>query len=125
MRGITLNSQDLSLSESNRFEQVQFGGCPAEVVSGVRFMGDGMAEFQPYMAPIISVAFHFKTEQLAGILFEVPCTNQPANNQYLYCSDIRIGRITYQCHLWWFLFGGGGRDEMSISHFRRLLGHTM
>lgn len=82
MRGIILNGQDLSLSESNRFEQVQFGGCPAEVVSGVRFMGEGMAEFQPYMAPIISVAFYFKTEQLAGVLFEVPCTHQPANNHF-------------------------------------------
>lgn len=71
MRGITLNGQALSLSESTRFDQVQFGGCPAEVVDGVRFMGEGLAEFQPYTAPIISVAFHFKTEQLAGILLEV------------------------------------------------------
>ena len=71
MRSITLNGQALSLSESTHFEQVQLGGCPAEVVNGVRFMGEGLAEFQPYTAPIISVAFYFKTEQLAGILFEV------------------------------------------------------
>ena len=71
MRGVALNGQSLSLSESTRSEQVHFGGCPAEVVSGVRFMGEGLAEFQPYTAPIVSVDFSFKTEQIAGILLEV------------------------------------------------------
>ena len=87
MRGITLNGQSLSLSESTRSEQVQFGGCPAEVVSGVRFMGEGLAEFQPYSAPIISIAFSFKTEQLAGILLEV-LLHPSAEHVFVLCCGI-------------------------------------
>ena len=68
-----MNGETLILSEGSvaNYTMVTFGGCPQDVVSGVRFMGDGLAEFDTLQSPVYLASFMFKTEQLVGVLLDV------------------------------------------------------
>ena len=94
-----MNSKALSLTESSvqNHERVEFNGCPQDVISGVRFMGEGLAEFAPVGEPVYHTSFLFKTEQLVGVMLDVsvsqahmrtcPCMHAHSlvPSQYLSC----------------------------------------
>ena len=62
---VPLNSSSLSSS------RVSFTGCPAEVVSGARFMGEGMALLPPTTKDVYHISFEFHSTQLASLLLYI------------------------------------------------------
>lgn len=57
---------DLQKNESSRVDLIN--GCPESVAPGVRFMGNGRAEFNIASQQLFNVSFAFRTTQLAALL---------------------------------------------------------
>ena len=68
---VYLNGKPLHLAFNLQNSNVEFNGCPSQVVNGIRFMGTGLVELAPPSAPVYRVTFLFKTTQLAAVLLEV------------------------------------------------------
>ena len=66
INGSIVNMKD---SENNR---VDLSGCPEMVAPGVRFSGDGRAEFALSEQLLDSISFGFRTTQLASLLLHLP-----------------------------------------------------
>ena len=110
-----MNSKALPLTESSvqNHARVEFNGCPQDVISGVRFMGEGLAEFTPVGEPVYHTSFLFKTEQLVGVMLDVSvsqahiCTHAFMHshslvpNQYLSCysfhKEVQIMNVPFYC----------------------------
>ena len=56
-----------NVSESNR---VDFGGCPNTVATGVRFMGNGRAEFSIANEELRNITCAFRSTQVAALLLQ-------------------------------------------------------
>lgn len=58
---------DLPTNESYR---VDFGGCPVGVAAGIRFMGEGRAEFSIPEQELHSISFGYRSTQLTSLLLQ-------------------------------------------------------
>ena len=70
VRDLQINGSIVNLrdSENNR---VDLSGCPGMVAPGVRFSGDGRAEFALSEQLLYSISFGFRTTQLASLLLHL------------------------------------------------------
>ncbi len=70
VRNLRIGVAMVNLQDSENF-RVDFGGCPEAVAPGVRFMGNGSAEFSMNSQQLHNITFAFRTTQLAAHLLHV------------------------------------------------------
>ena len=74
VRDVSIDDELLNLEDGAELYRVVLGGCPAQVSAGVRFMGDGYAQFEVSSSAVENVAnisLDFRTTQLAALLLRV------------------------------------------------------
>ncbi len=68
IRDLQVNNYTVDLESSSVNNRIYFGGCPEMVASGVRFFGNGRAEFHASNQVLRSISIAFRTTQLASVL---------------------------------------------------------
>lgn len=69
LRNLNINRTMINLKESQiESSRVDINGCPEIVLPGVRFMGNGRAEFSMTDGQLHNITFAFRTTQLAALL---------------------------------------------------------
>ena len=74
VRDLSINDDLLNLQEGVELYRVVLGGCPAQVSTGVRFMGDGHAQFEVSSSAVedlANISLDFRTTQLAALLLHL------------------------------------------------------
>ena len=71
IRNLQIGSSVVNLQDAETFFRADFGGCPEAVAPGVRFMGNGRAEFSMGSQQLHNITFAFRTTQLAALLLHV------------------------------------------------------
>lgn len=75
VRDFVFNDELLNLRNYTSAHRVEVGRCPSQVSAGVRFMGDGHAQFEApsslTLENLSSISLDFRTTQLAAQLLEV------------------------------------------------------
>ena len=64
-----VNGTNLSLLDRESY-RVDSNGCPADVVSGIRFTGEGQADFNFDESNLTTISFNFRTTQVSAFLLQ-------------------------------------------------------